>query len=361
MVANAGPVIIFMCLLVLQAILGFLFGSYASRGFLLVLEETAAGNDEVVWTREPMTDWFAKLFYLLWIAGVWLVPTWLVLRWLRPAFLGDELGLQFVVVSVAVVWLMFPVSLLSSLAAGTPWAVLYPPLLGRLARHPGAVLGLYGSTVLLLAGSAGLFYLVMKGWASLFIPVAAMAAAAVFLIYARLLGRVARIVNQQSAAEAEEADEPKPRKRRKARSATGAEVVDPWAVPKEKPRPPKRKRGTYGIKDYEPTPEAAPEVPAGEVYGLQAPPPVAPPPPPSIWADDEPAVEKAVLPEKPTREEEMEQREEPPLPAWPLVQGVYSFPWYRGTVGAWGLIALGLLIMGVVLRAMIEILPRGGD
>jgi hypothetical protein len=359
-VAAAGSTIIFISLLVLQAIVGFLVLSYAGRCFLLVVEETAAGNDEVIWSREPITDWFGKFFYLAWLAGVWLVPTWLVLRFLREPPWPDAPGLAFVVASVGAIWLLFPVSLLSSLAAGSPWAVLYPGLLWRLLRHFFAMVGLYVSSAALLAASAALAYFVLtRGRAMLLLPVVALIAAAVLLIYARLLGRVALLVNRRSAeeAEVEESEPPKTKRPGKQRSETGAEIYDPWEIPNEEPRPPKKKRGAYGIKEnYQPAPEPAAEAPAGEVYGLQ---PAQPTGKPSLppFPEDDPVADKIPAGRK-ALAEELEKREPPPpLPSWPLLSGVYTFPWYGTSVTAWLLLAFGLLLMGIVLGLQIRFSP----
>src|SRR5262249_54570881 len=162
-----------MALLVLQTLVGFYVSSYAARCFLLVVEETAAGNDEVLWTHEPIVDWFWKFFYVLWLIAFWLVPAWFLVIVLKmPA-------LSFLVIAVGLVWLFFPVSLLSSLSANSPWVVLRPALLGRTVQRLGSVVAFYASTALLLAGIAGLCCIVLTlSWMFLLLPVAALAGAA---------------------------------------------------------------------------------------------------------------------------------------------------------------------------------------
>jgi hypothetical protein len=95
-------------------------------------------------------------------------------------------------VPLAVFWVCYPVSQLSSLGGPTIWLPLDPGVLGRLARKPGVVLGFYGlsAVVLALFGvafrwvflTAGQYHLLLVG-----IPLLVVSG----LVYARLIGRLA--------------------------------------------------------------------------------------------------------------------------------------------------------------------------
>jgi hypothetical protein len=57
-------------------------------------------------------------------------------------------------------------------------------------------------------------------------------------------------------------------------------------------------------------------------------------------------------------------RKTPPAPigpAHPLLQGVFTFPWYGHSFGAWLWLAIGLTILGVLVGACIAFYPSGGD
>ena len=55
--AAAGPTILFMILLLAQILIGIYVAAYASHCLLTVVQDTAAGNDEVIWPDEPYYDW----------------------------------------------------------------------------------------------------------------------------------------------------------------------------------------------------------------------------------------------------------------------------------------------------------------
>lgn len=48
-------------------------------------------------------------------------------------------------------------------------------------------------------------------------------------------------------------------------------------------------------------------------------------------------------------------REVPEPPAHPFLQGVYTFPWYSSSLGAWLVLAGGFLALGLVALAMLSL------
>src|SRR5438445_6742303 len=130
----AGNAILFFFAGVGIVVVGGFVLSYAAHCFLVVLEGTAAGNDAVVWPDEPMVDWLWKPCYLGWLIAFWFVPAWLIL----DVFIGGVLQVpvpNYYALLLGVVWLLFPISLFSSLSAHSRLVVMRLALLRRLPRH----------------------------------------------------------------------------------------------------------------------------------------------------------------------------------------------------------------------------------
>ncbi len=95
-------------------------------------------------------------------------------------------------VPIAFVWLLYPVSQLSSLSASTIWLPLVPDVFARLAQKPMVTLGFYALSIPVLAlfGLAFKWAFLTKGeWELLFIGAPLMVLAG--FLYARLIGRLA--------------------------------------------------------------------------------------------------------------------------------------------------------------------------
>src|SRR5262245_47811108 len=110
----ASQVIPFMLLLALQCIVGFYVLSYAAHAFLTVVQDTAAGNDEVIWRDEPLLDRFWTVFYLAWIAVCSSAPVVFLLPVLYVLLPKGSHFLQVVPAEALVLWLLFPFCLMSS-------------------------------------------------------------------------------------------------------------------------------------------------------------------------------------------------------------------------------------------------------
>lgn len=161
-------------------------GSYASACGLHVVEDTAAGNPQVLeWPDPNWRDWAGQFFYLAYLALMSAAPGYAIDRLLGgvPGYAG--------LATAASVWLAFPVCLLSSLNSVLAWMPLSWPIVRSLATSWWCWLAFYFETALL--GAAWLVPLVVGLEIA---PVLTMSLngpvlAAVCLIYARLLGRVA--------------------------------------------------------------------------------------------------------------------------------------------------------------------------
>src|SRR5205823_561202 len=97
--------------------------------FLTVLQDTAAGNDEVSWADQAWYECIGNLLFLMWVFGCAAA-----LATGSALALGPVLPLSRLAWWLAVAGLtqaFFPVFLLSSLAAGTPWLIINPYLWGK--------------------------------------------------------------------------------------------------------------------------------------------------------------------------------------------------------------------------------------
>jgi hypothetical protein len=333
-VGNAGNAIMFVSLLVGEAIIGLWVLMYAAHCFLVVVEDTSAGNDAVYWPDEPLTDYFWKLFYLAWLGAIWLIVPWLVLRLAAPTFLTDHLG-ESAMLAGAALWLLFPIGLLSSLGASSVWIVFRPGVPIRMVRRIVPVAGIYGISAALLAGCSALVYFALEGAEPWLVPVAALAASVTLLIYARLMGRLAWLLQPPEPREPKGAK--RPRQTADGEPARRSPALDQTPSPYVVDQPAEGSEPVDG-------------------YGLKS--------------EDQPALPRSV----PIFEEEAEESEEqtgpslarieaarerraidaPPPPRWPLLSGIYTFPWYLTSLKAWIALSLGFLLITAGGRALLH-------
>lgn len=352
MAGALGGAMIFFSLLVGLILLGLIVFAYSAHSFVTVIEQTAAGNDELHWPDEPYIDWIWKLFYLAWLLAMSVVPIWLLLPYLK---MSPQRGM-FLLVGVPAV--LFPVQVISSLTAASRLAVLRLDTLLRLLGRIDAAFVFYVVTLPLTAGCVALFLL---GFAHpMVLPLAGLAAAILMLLYGRLLGRLAWVLYPREEEE-EEKPEPKPPPEIKK-----VKTQDPWAVPEEPPPKPRTVKkavpadvkngaaGTYGLKEdpalaAKPTNSQAPE--PVEAYGIL----------PAAEVKRAPVVvEPAPVPTKAAAKREAElarPREFPKPPDHPLTTGVYGFPFYSSTRGPLVYLTLGYTCMGALMWSMLQFWP----
>jgi hypothetical protein len=403
-IGAAGHLLLFFSFLIALILVGLLTFSYAAYSFLLILTNTAAGGDEIIWPGDPIQDWLFKVWYLGWVLAVWAVPASLVVGVFAPPRAVFALGL------LIFLWLIFPIGLLSSLSAET-WLVVFRPAIVRLLlKHFGATVCFYASSAVIVLVCGGLGYAAVFGLRStmfdqpvILIPLAAVVGAVGWLVYARLLGRIAFIISQPAPAARRGRPEERPEESER------VESFDPWAVsvegaheapkaprrprqpspelPKKKPRTRKPQRAYDPwavpaeepiVRKTKPTPSASlpddPYGPAEGTYDLAA--EMSPAPPESHARSSAPPGEKtegyavsapsdepgsklpSVVPEVSKLEEELAApRRLPPLPDRPLVTGVYSFVFYPQTIGPCGTVALGFFGVIALLRILMSLFP----
>jgi hypothetical protein len=368
MVGAAGSAIQFVILLVLVTIFGAVVFLQAACTFVTIAQQTADGRDEVDWPREFWFDRVGKGLHMGWLVAFWLVPLGFLLRFLGPLPPSESAAL-YVGVPAGLFCLLFPVTLLSSFSASSPWVVLRLEVLGRMARRPAATAGFYLATApLCLLGGAALYVTLAY---RLFYVLPALAT--VLFLYARLVGRYARLLDRgrpgaakkvdrevRRAARAAQVEDPwgahqeeekkeRPKKKKKKRAA---QAHDPWAVPEEEEPAETAKAGeveTYGIaEDKAPPPERreAKREPR-RVKGYEVSPEPPPPRPKEVPLDGSPPIE----------ERRIQSERETPFPDRPLLDGVWTFPWYRSSLGTWALLTLLFLGWGLAYAAMQAVRP----
>jgi hypothetical protein len=370
---------IFVCTLVLATLVFTALAAYAAHCLLVVVEDTSAGNDVVQWPDEPYRDWIWKPVYLAWLIAFWAFPVAIIVRLTRPPILHDSVSLQILLFSLPGLWLFFPISLLSSLSARSRWVVFRPAVLVSLASFAPTTLGFYAISVVLvgIVGVALYAGLAMKNSIYL-LPLVGGVLAAVFLIYARLLGRMAWLLTtvRKDVDETDDEEQPLPLRRSGKKKRPPPPVHDPWKAPTGAPdegetpvvsTPLDGEIEGYGLAD-ENKPREVPvkkkkrpfEEPEGS-YDL-----AAEAPPPAKKKDDfklelpRHRRQDIALPKPSTLEMRLAVRTAPPPPPrMPLVSGVFNFPWYQEGLGPWFKLSVGFFAFLAILNSLLALWPSG--
>src|SRR2546422_671449 len=129
MLSAAAQSLQFLLCLTGAVIFGLYTLNYGAHCFVVVLEETAAGCDEVKWPDEPILDWAWKLIFLVWLVFIGAVPAWLLVMLLMPEWLAGPLGI--VPLILGVMWLVFPLFLLSALSGRSKMVVIHAGMFRR--------------------------------------------------------------------------------------------------------------------------------------------------------------------------------------------------------------------------------------
>lgn len=380
---NAGTAIIFVCLFAASIMVGVGVLAYAARCVLVIVQETGLGQDEIIWPSEPIQDWLGHAVQFIELLGIWLAPAALAGRLLRHVWLPDDGALRVLLLAGPGLWLFFPIGLLSSLSSQSRWVPFRWTIFLCFLRAAPAAIVFYIITGILLSAAVLPWYYALFGGRAALLPVAAGVSAAVLFIYARLLGRLAWIIQQlptpqQAPAKATAPKRPQPRRKKKRKPSS--EVQDPWAVPedeeraheknkhfpwaKESPRQPKpgnqsssaEEIESYGFAEEHPVPGPAPEKPAHsrsaispdetEAYDVRDPTELQPPTP------REPRDE--VFAEQVRQRVAERTRVKPVLPRHPFVNGVYTFAFYSACLPNWLTLSLAFLTEGGLVHLMIE-------
>lgn len=169
-------------MMMIVAGLGLLTLGFAAACFIAAVDDTADGQREV--QDETMPAWDQWIFSFFSVAYVWTTSGALG----YPLVFVPGLGPPAILVSSIV---LFPVLLLSALECDSFLLPISAPIWRSIIRLPGTWLGFYLISSLVVGGwfvASGLLFREAPGVVLLVSP---MIGAAVMLIYARLLGRLA--------------------------------------------------------------------------------------------------------------------------------------------------------------------------
>lgn len=220
----AGPVIIFVMGSIGAGLIGAWTFLYASHCLLVVVEQTAAGIRRVRWPDEPFLDWCGRGFYMLVILAISFVPS-IILGTLIGG--GFSSKLWIIPATIAMLWVIFPIILLSIMAAESLTGVVNPDLWGRLLYHFLPLFIFYVASALLVAAAGISLYMALSGPNIPLVFLSPWILSAALLIYGRLLGRVAWAVGHREPEFRRKAEKDEVKVDPNYRS----QAVDPWAMP----------------------------------------------------------------------------------------------------------------------------------
>jgi hypothetical protein len=210
-------------------VVGFPLALFAANAYLTILQQSGAGAKLVEWPKESIPDHFWKVFYLAWIIGLWLGPAIFIGRWA-----GRMSGSEFVAFAlpIAVFWLVFPVSQMSSLSGPTIWLPLWPDVPVRMVHKRAATLGFYAWSGVLLIVFGAAFHWTFLGSNLVLLLIGAPLLVVCWAMYARLLGRLAFVLMfARPWSERKRAKPRKPRTGRYPGEDKAEEVLPPISTP----------------------------------------------------------------------------------------------------------------------------------
>jgi hypothetical protein len=363
----AGPAIIFVVSMVGSVIVAAYLLAFSGSALLVVVEGTAAGNDEVPWPTEPFSEIAGRAAYLGALLAIWLIPAGFLWNGLRAVWLPDQPALRALLVVGPGLWLYFPIGLFSTLRSDSGWAFFRYDMFRDLIRIFPATLMVYAVSALLLA-LVGYLWLVAlagnRGWLLLAAPATSIA----WLIYARLLGRLAYKIGQLKPIKVKK---PKKKPRYKPRPEERAtEVTDPWAMPEEvaerqpepEPQPEEpvvQKKPRSLLLDEEPEPyelsdEAPPVRPNVVPLDGYEPDEVEEPAPPDPKLTNVDNANRAIV----DRDRRLTRRKKPPKKLkHPMFEGIVTFPFYPQCLRPMVNIAMGWVVFGFLIVLMLSFNP----
>jgi hypothetical protein len=162
-------------------------GIYGAGCFLATVEDTAAGNDRVVWPQGGgLVDGLGRFLFVFWVAGCGGFPA--VLFWLGNPGHAKPGDLEWILPLIPGV-LLFPTVMLSALTADSWWMLLDIKIVFGLLRKPPALLLVSVPTMVLLLPCVFLGYSIVTRPNLLLAMGAGWVWSAFLLIYGRILGR----------------------------------------------------------------------------------------------------------------------------------------------------------------------------
>jgi hypothetical protein len=172
-----------MCLFAVGCVLTMVVVSIAFSMFIAIVAESSEGAKEVH-NWPPFLDWFGDFFVFAVAAVMSGFPGWAIC-YLLPL---DPL-IETAIFAASIV-ICFPIAVLSQLDIGSMWGILSPKVLKSLVRCPFSWLTFFLLTGVLAFVCIGATYLAAQLQIGL-VLIAAPLGTAAFILYGRLLGRLA--------------------------------------------------------------------------------------------------------------------------------------------------------------------------
>jgi DNA-directed RNA polymerase subunit RPC12/RpoP len=199
--------------------------SYTAACCIPVIMDTGNGNDRIsAWPEANWREWMLQLMHVGFVVLVVEMVAMAVGRGTAGLFGSVWPG------NLLMFFVVFPIVLLSSLEADSPWVPLSGPIMKSLVSHWWAWGVFYALAGALGAIWLGLFLAGVAWSPYLTMLVAAPLLAAMLLIDARLLGRVAWRASFDAGAEEEPESEEAQSRRARKEAARMRESSRPWVV-----------------------------------------------------------------------------------------------------------------------------------
>jgi hypothetical protein len=166
---------------------------YPAACFLATVEDTAGGNDEVKWESISPVECVGKLLYLTWVFGCGAALAAIIIEGISLAVPMPRELWWGLVYSLAL--FLFPINLLSTLAAASPLVLLEPRLLTAYVSRWYVAALLYANTVFVAITCLlyGLWtFMDYNLWLA---PLTGFVWVTAFLVYARILGRAGWVLS----------------------------------------------------------------------------------------------------------------------------------------------------------------------
>ena len=202
---DAGPLFASALLMVVTAVLFVLWFAIMSATMMAVLRETSEGCDEIEnWPGQVFLDWLGEPLHLLCALCMSAVPG------AAAAWLLEKLGLA----SPAMMWItgpasmfvMFPIVLMSTLETNSMFGVLSWPVLRTLRTTADAWLKFYMTAAAMIVAVVALCWVASRVGVVAGVIVAAALETPAWIIYFRLLGRLAWVCADRAAFDDLEAE-----------------------------------------------------------------------------------------------------------------------------------------------------------
>lgn len=184
---EGSPILGYLIFLPLFAGISFATLVYGCNRYLAVLEDTAGGNELFHYAGAVGLDGFFRFGYFMWISAWSMGPFWLVahnLLGMEP----EDPATWAVVFGPSV--LLFPLIMLCTLSAGSPWTLLEPTTLRNLGRNPRAAIYLYAHSIALMLVAIGALAFISFWPNFVWAPVVGFVWSTCALVHARVMGKV---------------------------------------------------------------------------------------------------------------------------------------------------------------------------